>query len=146
MTQNKVYLKRTLNHPIERVFHAFTKPEYITNWFGPINTSTTHADMEFVEGGQYRFQIKKQDNSFFYMQGTYQSIIPPTHLSFTVSYEGLSDAMLMTSIVSINFTSKGTGTEISLVQSFESVPKDLERRTQSWEHMLERLNEMLKIS
>ena len=134
-----VYLTRTFEHPVERVFSAFATPEVVCRWFGPIGITTTHAEIDFRVGGRYAFDVERTAGGAFRILGEYTSIETNSLLEFTMGYEGLPKAPPTPSDVSIQFHATESGTEIRFRQSFSEPPPNMDKRTESWEAMFDRL-------
>ncbi len=142
MTTNSVYLTKQFQHSSSLVFKAFTTPEYVMQWFGPINTKMVNAVMTFEVGGTYAFELERPDGSTFSIKGEYTVIEPPYRLEFTVSYEGLPAAIAKPSVVTIVLEALEEGTELRFQQAFTTLPANMEGRTKSWELMFERLGQL----
>ena len=140
--KNKVYISRTFRHSVEKVFEAFINPEWIKNWWGPVNVLTVNIEVDLKVGGKYKFGMQKQNGEIFHITGEYKDIIPNQLLVFSSTYENLPSPP-PESVVIIKFKSLDTGTEVSLIQEFKTEPPDFENRTKSWEVMLERVDELL---
>ena len=142
VSKNKVYISRTFQHPVEKVFEAFINPEWIKNWWGPANVLTVNVDVDLKIGGKYIFGMQKQNGELFQITGEYKEIVSNELLVFSSAYENLPSPP-PESIVIIKFKSLDTGTEVSLIQEFEVAPPDFENRTKSWEVMLGRIDDLL---
>jgi uncharacterized protein YndB with AHSA1/START domain len=138
-----VYLNKKLKHPVEKVFRAFSKPELVLQWFGPINMKTVHVEMDFQVGGMYAYKVEKPDGNTFWIKGEYLSIVSNSKIEFSSYYEGLSAAISKPSRVTIQLEEQEEGTFLSLSQSFKEVPANMEGRTKSWELMFMRMNQLI---
>ena len=141
-SKNKVYISRTFQHPVEKVFEAFINPEWIKNWWGPLNVLTFNIEVDLKVGGKYKFGMQKQNGEIFHITGEYKDIIPNQLLIFSSSYENLPSPPPESTVI-IKFKSLDTRTEVSLIQEFKVAPPDFENRTKSWEMMLGRIEELL---
>ena len=141
-SKNKVYIDRTFPHPVEKVFEAFINPEWIKNWWGPLNVLTVNVDVDLKIGGKYMFGMQKQNGELFQITGEYKDIVPNELLVFSSSYENLPSPPPESTVI-IKFKSLETGTAVSLIQEFEIEPPDFESRTKSWEVMLVRIDDLL---
>ena len=54
-------ITRVLNAPPELVWEVWTKPEHITNWWGPFGFTTTTHEMNIKPGGVWRFMMHVPD-------------------------------------------------------------------------------------
>lgn len=72
-------VSRIFNAPLERVWNAWTDPQQVMQWWGPIGFSAPSAKMDFREGGtslvcmRASKQLGGQD---FYSTWTYKKIVP----------------------------------------------------------------------
>ena len=141
-SKNKVYISRKFQHPVEKVFEAFINPEWIKNWWGPVNVSTVNIEVDLKVGGKYKFGMQKQNGEIFHITGEYKEIVSNELLVFSSAYENLHSPP-PESVVIIKFKTVYRGTKVSLIQEFEVAPPDFENRTKSWEVMLERIDDLL---
>lgn len=141
-SKNKVYISRTFQHPVEKVFEAFINPEWIRNWWGPVNVLTLNVDVNLKVGGKYKFEMQKRNGELFQITGEYKDIVPNQLLVFSSAYQNLSSPPPESTVI-IKFKTVDKGTEVSLVQEFEVAPPDFKSRTKSWELMLGRIDDLL---
>lgn len=52
-----VQCKHHLNHPIEKVFAAWSQPEALGQWFGPHSHKCKVEKYDFSEGGSYQIRM-----------------------------------------------------------------------------------------
>lgn len=71
-----VQLTRTFRAPVERVFSAWSNPEFIKQWWGPAGFTAPSATTEFRVGGKYLFSIRSPDGKEYWSTGVYLQIIP----------------------------------------------------------------------
>ena len=87
-TDRELVVTRTIDAPARIVFEAWSKPEHIKRWFGPVGYPVTMAEMDFRVGGRYRFAMTgpngKQMTPF---GGEYLEIIPNRKIVFTDAFE-----------------------------------------------------------
>ncbi len=77
-------LTRTFAASREKVFRAWTDPEELKKWFGPIGYSTLIAEVDLRVGGKYRLGMRKlPDGDIFYLTGTYREVRTPEKLVYT---------------------------------------------------------------
>jgi uncharacterized protein YndB with AHSA1/START domain len=137
-----VYFQKKLNHPVDRVFEAFTHPEALKEWFGPRNATMISAVADFKIGGVFNFLFRTPGRKEFSIYGTYLEIIPLTKIVISFNYDGIPQTFGDSTVI-FNFSSDGIGTEISLKQEFSFVLTDIDGRKASWEFMLGRLSDKL---
>jgi uncharacterized protein YndB with AHSA1/START domain len=78
-------VERTFDHPIERVWAAYTDPALIPQWWG---NDTTVDHMDVRAGGSWRFVSKAGEGQEFASSGEFLEVSPPTRLVQTFGMEG----------------------------------------------------------
>jgi uncharacterized protein YndB with AHSA1/START domain len=81
-------ITRVYDAPARLLFTAWSKPEHIKKWFGPVGWPVTMAEMDFRVGGRWRFAMTGPDgkeNPAF--GGTYLEIVPHRRLVFDNAFE-----------------------------------------------------------
>jgi len=54
---HEVVITRVYDAPARLLFEAYSKPEHIRHWFGPKGWPVTLCEMDFREGGRFRFAM-----------------------------------------------------------------------------------------
>jgi uncharacterized protein YndB with AHSA1/START domain len=81
-------MTRTFNAPRDLVFKAHSSCEHISKWWGPRRHSFASCEMDFVEGGAWRFVLRNADGSEEYpFKGKFREIQPPERLTWTFTYD-----------------------------------------------------------
>jgi uncharacterized protein YndB with AHSA1/START domain len=107
-------LNRIIPASRERVFAAWTKPEAIKVWFGPDSCRVLDVQVDLRVDGEYCFSLSAEDLGEIKVRGRYLEVTPPTKLVYTWRWEGNPELTVGTSLVTAEFTSAGTFTEIRL--------------------------------
>ena len=112
------------------VFQAWTDPDSVMKWFGPVPNSLHSASIDLRPGGAWQFLKSKDDEKSTGFEGAYLEVEPGRRLVFTWSQfvlhaTGQREASPL-SQVEISFTVKGEGTQVRLVHS--AVHSDQARR------------------
>ncbi len=79
---------RILDSPVERVWKAWTDPDQVKFWWGPMDYTSPTCKIDLREGGQYVFSMRapiEQGGQDSYTTGVYKKIIPMERLEFTQS-------------------------------------------------------------
>lgn len=70
-------LTRVIDAPASLLFEAYSRPEHIMKWFGPVGWPVTLAEIDFRVGGMFKFAMTGpsgvQNEPF---GGTYLEIVP----------------------------------------------------------------------
>src|SRR5690606_21706423 len=54
---SEIVATRILNASLELVFRAWSKPEYLKNWWGPAGFTNTFQEFDFRVGGRWNFTM-----------------------------------------------------------------------------------------
>lgn len=131
-----IEIEKVVDAPIGRVFKAYTSPEDLTKWYNADEDWTIpYAETDPKNGG--RFKIGFADPSgkvVFDFTGTYQSIISPGRIEYTID-DGRN--------VSIDLTADGDKTIVKVEFEAEKV-NSLELQRKGWSDQLNHLAEYLK--
>jgi uncharacterized protein YndB with AHSA1/START domain len=93
-----VTLTRTFEAPARLLFLAYSRPEHISRWFGPVGWPVTLCELDFRVGGQFRMAMTGpsgvQNTPF---GGTYLEIVQDKKIVFDDGFEGPgAEKMVMT--------------------------------------------------
>ena len=139
-----VSLRRTFSAPRERVFAAWTDPEQLAQWFGPVGYRAEVLEMDVRVGGRYRIGFRPETATELdaHVYGTFLEVAPPERLRYTWVWEE-QDAFPDT-VVTVTFIDKGDETEVAL--SHERLPnaEECERHREGWTSTLTKLPPVLE--
>jgi len=124
-------LRRTLSHPPERVWRAFTDPTALGAWFWPTRFATK-AEIDLRVGGRYRIDAPDVGMA---VSGVYLRIEPPARLAFTWRWDTDSEE----TVVSVDLVPTETGTELMITHERFAGDSDRDDHAQGWEDCLDRL-------
>jgi len=85
-------IRRLLHAPRALVWEAMTRPEHVTNWYGPKSTRVTECAIDLRVGGKYRFVLRGDDGREHAFSGEYRELVAPELLVQTWCWEGAPDA------------------------------------------------------
>ncbi len=135
---NTLRIGRTFASPREKVFRAWTDPEALKRWFGPVGYSTPSADVDLRVGGQYRLGMRKlPDGEIFYLTGVYREVRAPEKLVYTWYWE--SEPELGETLVTVEFRASGDSTEVVVTHELFTTDKALDDHDKGWNSCLDRL-------
>ncbi|MBY6036624.1 SRPBCC domain-containing protein [Fictibacillus nanhaiensis] len=78
---NVIIFERVFDAPRELVFQALSKPEHLSNWWGPKNWSLPVCKMDFREGGSWHYCMESADGEMKSWGKTfYKEIVEPEHI------------------------------------------------------------------
>jgi uncharacterized protein YndB with AHSA1/START domain len=141
-TDTTLILKRTFHAPRERVFEAWTKPDLLTQWFGPTDDFNVKVeDMKLVAGGSYKINMGKPDPKMNVIYGKYREIVKPERLVFTWNWEGEPGE----TIVTVTFKEEGTSTEVVLKQEYFANADERDNHNRGWSGCMSRLERLFPV-
>ena len=88
-------IERTLNAPIQLVWDAWTKPEHISQWWGPKGMETRVETHELVVGGAWKFSMKMPDGKDFIAEGIYEVLSPPDKLVTSADFKPMTEGVTL---------------------------------------------------
>lgn len=113
-------ISRTYPAPARLLFLAYSKPEHISRWFGPVGWPITLCEMDFRVGGRYRFAMTGESgvqNTPF--GGEYREIVPNRKIVYDTAFE---EPGAPTMVVTVTFDEHPNGhTTLTIHTLFESV-------------------------
>lgn len=84
----ELVITRSFDAPARLLFEAWSKPEHLKKWFGPVGYPVTMCEMDFRKGGQWRAAMTgptgTQQTPF---GGEYLEIVPNRRIVFSNGFE-----------------------------------------------------------
>ena len=114
-----VIITRVFDAPACLLFEAFSKPEHVMKWFGPKGWPLTLCEMDFRQGGRFRFARtgprSKQNTPF---GGEYLEIVPNRKIVYDNGFETPGAEKM---IVTVTYDEKDAETTLTIRTVFASV-------------------------
>jgi uncharacterized protein YndB with AHSA1/START domain len=133
-----VRLERTFEADIERVFRAFTDPDELVRWWGPMDVRTSVAEIDLRVGGECRW-VMHPEGQIAVLYGRIVDLVPPRLLVMTNRWDG----QVQESLVTLRLTSVPTGTHLELIHQRLPAGADPLQYRQGWDAALASLNRHL---
>jgi uncharacterized protein YndB with AHSA1/START domain len=120
VSEREVTITRVFDAPARLLFEAYSKPEHIMRWFGPVGWPVTLCEMDFRVGGKFRFAMTgpsgRQNTPF---GGEYLEIIPDRKIVYDNGFETKGAGRM---VVTVSFDELGDGqTRMAIHTVFESI-------------------------
>jgi uncharacterized protein YndB with AHSA1/START domain len=115
----EVVITRAFDAPARLLFEAWSKPEHLMKWFGPVGWPLTLCEVDFRVGGRWRFAMTGANgvqNTPF--GGTYLEIVPNRKIVFDNRFEAPG---AQTMVMIITFEETAGRTKLVHHTLFESV-------------------------
>jgi len=107
-------VERVFDHPIERVWAAYTDAALIPQWWGQ---GTTGERLDLREGGGYRFVSNPGTERESAISGDFLEVVPPTRLVQTFGMEGPYGKPFTQAI---ELERVGDGTRLAITSRFDT--------------------------
>ncbi len=118
MTDRELVITRTFDAPRKLVFHAWTDPNLIPQWWGPKKYTTTVDKMEVRPGGTWRFVQRDAEGNVYAFNGVYREVVSPERLVYTLEFEGMPGHIL---VETVTFREHDGKTELTNRDVFETI-------------------------
>lgn len=120
----EIIVSKLLHAPRELVWEVWTKPEHITQWWGPVGFTTTDKGMDVRPGGVWQFMMHGPDGRDYPNKIVFMDVVKPEKLVYR--HAGDEDTEPVSFHVTVTFTAKGDLTEVHILSTFASAA-ELER-------------------
>lgn len=84
-----IVVTRTFDASVDDVWKAWSEPEHVMRWWGPIGFTSPSAEMDFREGGTSLVCMrapKEFGGEDLYNTWTYQKIVPMQRIEFILNF------------------------------------------------------------
>jgi uncharacterized protein YndB with AHSA1/START domain len=126
----------------EKVWRAWTDPEAVKRWWGPMpGEPVSVAELDVRVGGRFRIVFGGPEGKDNECAGTYKEVVPNRKLVFTWSWPNTTPDRI--SVVTIELVRSGSGTDLLFrhEQLFDEAARDGHKR--GWTGSLDKLGEFL---
>ena len=132
---------RTIPATAEFLFHAWTQPQHLKEWWGPSGVRCVEAQIDLRVGGLYRIANRFPDGKTIWITGEYEHIEVPHKLVYTWRVEHDSRPLER---VTVEFKQKDMDTEV--IVTHERIPDGRVRKQHEsgWRGCLDGLVEYAK--
>lgn len=147
-TTREVSFNRLLDAPRSEVYHAWTNPDQLANWWGPRGFTNPITEVDLKQGGALRIVMRGPDGVDYPMSGTFREIAPMQRLSFNTVAEDQQGVHQLEGLTTVTFSDEDGKTRLIVKSSATSlVPageKMLEGMEAGWSQSLDRLKELVE--
>ncbi|MEV4311546.1 SRPBCC family protein [Actinocrispum sp. NPDC049592] len=137
-------IHRVFDAPRELVFRAWTRPEHLTQWYGPVGTHTPldTISVDVRAGGTWRAcMINNETGEEYPTGGEFREVVEPERLVFTWGEPGGTAVGLVT----VTFEDLGAKTAMNfLLTELPDDPGLFRGVSEGWSSAFDRLTELLE--
>ena len=135
-------MKRVLPAARPVVFAAFTDPDQLAHWWGPVGFTVPSVTLEARVGAAYRIQMQPPEGDAFLLMGEFREVDPPARLAYTFMWEP-PDPDDVETLVELSFGDLGEATEVLFRQgNFKTEPRR-QLHEDGWTETFDRLERTL---
>jgi len=137
-------VRRHLSAPPARVFAAFANAEVVAQWLTPApEVKLTVLELDFREGGRYRFAYDTPEGQRMLVGGVYSKIEAPSRVEFSWLIEPPDIHAGVESQVTVSIAPSANGTDLLILhERFERADANA-RHAEGWAGALEQLQRLL---
>ena len=81
-----VHVERSLDAPLAQVWHLWTDPEIMKNWWGPKDFTAPVIKSDFRVGGAFHYGMRSSKGEMFWNTGKYLEIVPQQRIVQSLSF------------------------------------------------------------
>lgn len=138
-------MQRTFDAPRELVWRAWSNPEIMVLWMGPVEWPAVSAACDFRVGGAWRICLRSPTTGQNLWQGgVYTEIDAPHRLAFTFRWdESHEDGPPVDTLVTVDLTEAGDRTLMDFVHEGLKSEQSLTGHKHGWTSTADRLEAWL---
>jgi uncharacterized protein YndB with AHSA1/START domain len=137
-------VRRHFAAPPAQVFAAFANAEVVARWLTPApDVKLTVLELDFREGGRYRFAYDTPEGQRMLVGGVYHEIRAPTRLAFSWLIEPPDVHAGIESQVTVSIAASVNGTDLLILHERFGRADANARHAEGWAGALEQLQRLL---
>lgn len=136
--QNDLEIEVLFDAPREEVFRNWTDAHRIRTWFAPDGFEVTSCSVEARPGGKWQVAYRSPRGAEYVECGEFRTVDEAERLIFTLTQiEG--GTTVLASLVTVTFTSVGSGTRMSFRQAGFDTPAKRDDFQEGWDECFRKL-------
>ncbi len=144
-TRPTLKMRRTFDAPRDLVWRAWSNPEILVLWMGPVEWPAVSATCDFRVGGAWRICLRSPETGETLWQGgVYTEIDAPRRLAFTFKWDDShEDGPPVDTQVTVEFTEAGETTIMDFTHEGLKSEQSLTGHRHGWTSTADRLEAWL---
>jgi len=145
-TRPTLQMRRTFDAPRTLVWRAWSRPEIMVMWIGPVEWPAFRVTNDFRVGGAWRIGLKSPETGEELWQGgVYRQIVEPERLVFTFKWdEGHEDGPPIDTLITVELTETDDGcTVMDFTHAGLTSERSLAGHSYGWASTADRLEAWL---
>ena len=139
--ERTLVIERVFDAPPGLLFQVWTKPDHVTQWWGPNDFTLPYCEMDFRPGGRYRYCMRSPDGVDHWVFGEYREIVEPERIVMTWNREDAAGKLWSRTVATLTFTEEGGRTRFKLHQAVFESTEYRDQHNGGWSQCLDRLAE-----
>ena len=122
-TETRLTMTRSFGAPRQFVWDAWTVPEQIVKWWGPVGFETTVTTMDVRPGGTWHYRMHSPEWGDSWALATYSEVSPIDRLVYSDAFSNESGTVnpdLPVSTTTIEFADQGDRTVVTMQTDYAS--------------------------
>ncbi|MGC5629105.1 SRPBCC family protein [Georgenia sp. Z1344] len=87
-----ITIVREFDHPVSKVFHAYTDRDLFARWIGPRELPTEIEEWDCTTGGKYRY-VSRADGEEYRFYGSFHEVRPDERIVQTFTFTGFPNGV-----------------------------------------------------
>ena len=136
-TEHALVRRRVFDAPPDTVFGLWSDPTQVKEWWHPKDFTTPSFEMDFREGGAYRYCISSAKHQGW-AHGVYREIDPPNRLVMTFQWESGDASHDPPTLITVTFEPEGDSkTLLTFRQEPFAVQAERQSHRAGWSQVLD---------
>jgi uncharacterized protein YndB with AHSA1/START domain len=136
---HELCLTRVIDAPRAAVFEVWTTPEHLAEWWGPTGFTLPECEMDFREGGAFKFLMRAPSGEDHWLRGVFREIVEPERIVFTFAWGNAERATGPVTVVTVTLDEIGGKTKLTLRQTGLESDTSAREHSEGWAQQLDRL-------
>lgn len=112
--EREIEIVRVFDAPRDLVYEAWTKPEHMTQWWGPGFFTNHSCELDVRPGGKWQIVMRSPQGMDFKCAGVYSEVEKPERLVFTNDAVDGNGGVLLKGFTTVTFADQGEKTKLTL--------------------------------